>query len=164
MACGGGQVPVFCSLCEEDTEIKWKCLNCDMLMCDKCKEKIHVKFKFAKDHKVVSIQEVGLHAEEIDFFSISCKNHFKQICFMFCKSCDWLVCPLCISETHNGHGLVAIREGYEIHTNKLKTRQKNIRTKIDELKKRKAEVNDIESTEHSRLENIMKKMETQKMY
>ncbi|XP_052090088.1 uncharacterized protein LOC127726681 [Mytilus californianus] len=133
-----------------------------MLMCDKCKEKIHVKFKFAKDHKVVSIQEVGLHVEEIDFSSISCKNHLKQICFMFCKSCDCLVCPLCISETHNGHGLVAIKEGYEIHTSKLKTGQKNIRTKIDELKKRKAEVNDIESTEHSRLENIMKKMKTQK--
>ncbi|CAG2219005.1 HT2A [Mytilus edulis] len=81
---------------------------------------------------------------------------------MFCKSCDCLVCPLCISETHNGHGLVAIKEGYEIHTNKLKAGQKNIRTKIDELKKRKAEVKDIESTEHSRLENTLKKIETQK--
>ncbi|XP_063402220.1 uncharacterized protein LOC134686485 [Mytilus trossulus] len=162
MACGGGQVSVSCSLCEENTKIEWKCLNCDMLMCEKCKEKIHVKFKFAKDHKVVSIQEVGLHAEEVDFSSISCQNHLKQTCFMFCKSCDCLVCPLCISETHNGHGLVAIKEGYEIHTNKLKSGQKNIKTKIDELKKRKAEVKDIESSEHSRLENVMKKIETQK--
>ncbi|XP_076079699.1 uncharacterized protein LOC143049841 [Mytilus galloprovincialis] len=162
MACGSGQVPVSCNLCEENPKIEWKCLNCDMLMCDKCKEKIHVKFKFAKDHKVVSIEEVGLHAEEVDFSSISCQNHLKQNCFMFCKSCDCLVCPLCISETHNGHGLVAIKEGYEIHTNKLKTGQKNIRTKIDELKKRKAEVKDIESTEQSRLENTLKKIETQK--
>ncbi|VDI04245.1 tripartite motif-containing protein 71 [Mytilus galloprovincialis] len=162
MAHGGGQVPVSCNLCEENTRIEWKCLNCDMLMCDKCKEKIHVKFKFAKDHKVVSIQEVGLHAEEVDFSSISCKNHSKQICFMFCKSCDCLVCPLCISETHNGHGLVAIKEGYEIHSNKLKTGQNNIKTKIVQLKKRKAEVKNIETTEHSRLENTLKKIETQK--
>ncbi|XP_076079700.1 uncharacterized protein LOC143049842 [Mytilus galloprovincialis] len=162
MAHGRGQVPVSCNLCEENTRIEWKCLNCDMLMCDKCKEKIHVKFKFAKDHKVVSIQEVGLHAEEVDFSSISCLKHLKQNCFMFCKSCDCLVCPLCISETHNGHGLVAIREGYEMHTNKLKAGQKNIRTKIKELKKRKEEVKDIETREHARLDNTLKKIETQK--
>ncbi|CAC5403161.1 unnamed protein product [Mytilus coruscus] len=160
MACVG-QVSVSCSLCEEDTRIKWKCLNCDMLMCDKCKEKIHVKFKFAKDHKVVSIHEVGLHAEEIDFSHLSCKNHTRQSCVMFCKSCDCLVCPLCISETHNGHGLVAIGEGYEIKIEKLKSGQMNIRTNIDELQKRKAEMKDVDRNELSKCENTIKKIKDQ---
>ncbi|XP_052087868.1 uncharacterized protein LOC127724905 [Mytilus californianus] len=160
MACEG-QFSVSCSLCEEDTRIEWKCLNCDMLMCDKCKEKIHVKFKFAKDHKVVSIHEVGLHAEEIDFSNLSCKSHTRQSCVMFCKSCDCLVCPLCISETHNGHGLVAIGEGYEIKIEKLKTGQMNIRTNIDELQRRKAEMKYVHSNELSKFENTMKKIKDQ---
>ncbi|VDH92424.1 Hypothetical predicted protein [Mytilus galloprovincialis] len=137
MAHGGGQVPVSCSLCEEDTRIKWKCLNCDMLMCDKCKEKIHVKFKFAKDHKVVTIEEVGLHKDEIDLSNISCQTHAGQTCVLFCKSCVYLVCPLCISETHNGHGLVTIREGYEILIGKLKTGGKIMGTNINKLEKKK---------------------------
>ncbi|XP_071161346.1 uncharacterized protein [Mytilus edulis] len=161
MAHGGGQVPVFCSLCEENTEIKWKCLNCDMLMCDKCKEKIHVKFKFAKDHKVVSIEEVGLHKDEIDFSNISCNKHPLQSCVMFCKSCIHLVCPLCISETHNGHGLVTIREGYEILIGKLNTRGKIMGTNINELEKRKEEVKDVDRTELSNFEKTMKKIKDQ---
>ncbi|XP_063402663.1 uncharacterized protein LOC134686805 [Mytilus trossulus] len=161
MAHGSGQVPVSCSLCEENTRIEWKCLNCDMLMCDKCKEKIHVKFKFAKDHKVVSIAEVGLHKDEIDFSNISCSKHPVQSCVMFCKSCIYLVCPLCISETHNGHGLVTIREGYEILIGKLKTRGKNMGTNINELEKRKEEVKDVNQTELSKFENTMKKIKDQ---
>ncbi|VDI76782.1 Hypothetical predicted protein [Mytilus galloprovincialis] len=161
MACGGGQVPVSCSLCEEDSIIKWKCLNCDMLMCDKCKEKIHVKFKFAKDHKVVSIQEVGLNYKEIDFSNISCKIHTGQNYVLFCKTCDCLVCPLCISETHNGHGFVTIRERYEILVSKVKTKEKSIETNIFVLKKRKAEVNDVDKAELSKFESTMKKIKYQ---
>ncbi|XP_052087504.1 uncharacterized protein LOC127724561 [Mytilus californianus] len=161
MAHGGGQVPVFCSLCEEDTRITWKCLNCDMLMCDKCKEKIHVKFKFAKDHKVVSIEELGLHEDEIDLSNINCKTHAGQTCVLFCQSCVYLVCPLCISETHNGHGLVTIKEGYEILISKLKTRGKNIGTNIHELEKRKEEVKDVDRAELSQFENTLKKIKDQ---
>ncbi|XP_071136251.1 uncharacterized protein [Mytilus edulis] len=161
MAHGGGQVPVYCSLCEESTRIEWKCLNCDMLMCDKCKEKIHVKFKFAKDHKVVSIEEVGLHKDEIDFSNISCNKHPVQSCVMFCKSCVYLVCPLCISETHDGHGLVTIKKGYEILIGKLKTRGKNMGTNINKLEKRKEEVKDVDRTELSKFENTMKKIKDQ---
>ncbi|CAC5394720.1 unnamed protein product [Mytilus coruscus] len=162
MACGGEQVPVFCSLCEEETKIKWKCLDCDMLMCDKCKEKIHMKFKFAKDHEVISIQQVRLHYEEIDFSNLSCRTHTRQLCVMFCKSCDCLVCPLCISEIHNGHGLVPTREGYEINIDKLKTKQKNIITNIEELKKRKAELKYVDKTEQFKFKNTMQKMESKR--
>ncbi|CAC5424232.1 unnamed protein product [Mytilus coruscus] len=162
MACGGEQVPVFCSLCEEETKIKWKCLDCDMLMCDKCKEKIHMKFKFAKDHEVISIQQVRLYYEEIDFSNLSCRTHTRQSCVMFCKSCDCLVCPLCISETHNGHGLVPTREGYEINIDKLKTKQKNIITIIEELKKRKAKLKYVDKAEQFKFENTIKKMEPQR--
>ncbi|CAG2235225.1 unnamed protein product [Mytilus edulis] len=80
---------------------------------------------------------------------------------MFCKSCIYLVCPLCISETHNGHGLVTIREGYEILIGKLKTRGKIMGTNINELEKRKEEVKDVDRTELSNFENTMKKIKDQ---
>ncbi|CAG2204936.1 HT2A [Mytilus edulis] len=80
---------------------------------------------------------------------------------MFCKSCVCLVCPLCISETHNGHGLVTIREGYEILIGKLKTRGMIMGTNINELEKRKDEVKGVDRTELSNFENTMKKIKDQ---
>ncbi|VDI73086.1 Hypothetical predicted protein [Mytilus galloprovincialis] len=70
-----GQAPVTCNLCENGTKIKWKCLNCDLLMCTKCKEKIHVKFKSAKEHTVLDIKQVGLHREVLDFSDLKCTEH-----------------------------------------------------------------------------------------
>ncbi|VDI08156.1 Hypothetical predicted protein [Mytilus galloprovincialis] len=160
MACGGEQIPVSCGLCEEETKIKWKCVDCDMLLCDKCKEKIHVKF--TKDHKVISIQELRFHYEEIDFSNLSCRNHTTQSCVMFCKICDCLVCPLCITETHNGHGLVPIGEGYDTSIGKFKTKQKKISTEIEELKKRKAKLKYIDKAEQFKYKHTTKKMEFQR--
>ncbi|CAC5425969.1 unnamed protein product [Mytilus coruscus] len=34
-----GHIPVSCGLCETDRPIKWKCLDCDLLLCNHCKEK-----------------------------------------------------------------------------------------------------------------------------
>ncbi|CAG2241913.1 TRIM46 [Mytilus edulis] len=81
---------------------------------------------------------------------------------MFCKTCDCLVCPLCISKTHNGHGLVTIGEGYDINIDILKTNQKNISTKIEELKKRKAELKYVNKAEQFKYKNTIKNMELQR--
>ncbi|CAC5371501.1 unnamed protein product [Mytilus coruscus] len=48
-----------CGVCESETKLKWKCLDCDLLMCNKCREKIHPKFKNADDHTILDIKEVG---------------------------------------------------------------------------------------------------------
>lgn len=47
------QVPISCNLCNENA-IKWKCEECDILMCDSCKCKIHERMKSTKDHEVIS--------------------------------------------------------------------------------------------------------------
>ncbi|XP_071170892.1 uncharacterized protein [Mytilus edulis] len=33
-----GQIPVNCGLCESDRPIKWKCLECGLLLCNHCKK------------------------------------------------------------------------------------------------------------------------------
>ncbi|VDI17982.1 Hypothetical predicted protein [Mytilus galloprovincialis] len=48
-----------CGICETDRPIKWKCIDCDNLLCNHCKEKVHPQFQNAKDHRVVNIKDLG---------------------------------------------------------------------------------------------------------
>ncbi len=52
-----GQIPISCQLCETNNKINWRCDDCKYLMCDPCKITIHPKF--AKDHHVVNIRNIG---------------------------------------------------------------------------------------------------------
>ncbi|XP_071136374.1 uncharacterized protein [Mytilus edulis] len=61
-----GQCPVQCQLCEGDPKVKWKCLDCDLLMCSKCKDKVHSKFKSEKDHRIIYIKDVGQQSKSVD--------------------------------------------------------------------------------------------------
>ncbi|CAG2194690.1 TRIM9_67 [Mytilus edulis] len=60
------QCPIQCQLCEGDPKIKWKCLDCDLLMCSKCKDKIHSKFKSEKEHEIVDIKDAGRQDMTVD--------------------------------------------------------------------------------------------------
>jgi hypothetical protein len=70
---------ICCQLCETEQKIKWKCIECELLMCDKCNKKIHPKFKNAKDHRIIDIKDVGIQDEgrgdNLDFTNIKCKLH-----------------------------------------------------------------------------------------
>lgn len=48
-----------CYLCETETNLKWRCVECDFLMCNNCQEKIHSKFKYAQTHKIIDIKDIG---------------------------------------------------------------------------------------------------------
>ncbi|CAC5413566.1 unnamed protein product [Mytilus coruscus] len=65
-----GQIPVGCELCDGRNKIEYKCLDCGVLMCSKCKDKVHSRFKSASEHKVKRIQELGQY-EEVDTFNFS---------------------------------------------------------------------------------------------
>ena len=36
-----------CEFCETNTNIEWKCIDCDLWMCDNCNNKLHSKAKLA---------------------------------------------------------------------------------------------------------------------
>lgn len=42
------QIPQVCHLCETDSRIRWKCIDCDLLMCGKCSEKSAPKIQKCK--------------------------------------------------------------------------------------------------------------------
>ncbi|VDI09253.1 protein fantom [Mytilus galloprovincialis] len=52
------QTALMCQFCDQQN-IKWKCVDCDILLCSSCKEKIHKKLKSADKHKILSIQDIG---------------------------------------------------------------------------------------------------------
>lgn len=148
------QVPVSCGLCEIDRPIMWKCLDCSLLVCNHCKEKVHSKFKNAQDHKVIDIKEVGLHAEELDFKNIKCKEHAEHNCCLFCKTCGNLVCPTCVSQIHNKHDLIEIREGYNMKIDKLKTGQINIQKEKSNMVAKKDQMNKLTMAEKSKFTKV----------
>ena len=58
------QLAMLCQLCEVDSKVKWKCFECNLLMCLNCKDKMHSKIKAAMAHQVIDIMEVQLERNE----------------------------------------------------------------------------------------------------
>ncbi|XP_071137183.1 uncharacterized protein [Mytilus edulis] len=151
---GEGQAPMLCQICEISRDIKWKCLDCDLLMCQECKEKIHPKFvKLDSEHKIVYIKNVG-HTEvqvisyegEIHFDNIKCTEHLDINCCLYCKSCAKLVCLQCVIKTHKSHIFEDIKTGYSIKKDNvrkkiltLKEQEQTVTTEIEKLEKIKEE-------------------------
>ena len=44
-----------CEFCETNTNIEWKCINCDLWMCDNCKKKLHIKYNWLQS--IMLLQE-----------------------------------------------------------------------------------------------------------
>ncbi|XP_052072759.1 uncharacterized protein LOC127710842 [Mytilus californianus] len=51
------QVPMPCGFCNGN-KIQWKCEECDIFMCNTCKDKIHGRIKSTKDHEVISFKNI----------------------------------------------------------------------------------------------------------
>ncbi|CAC5382142.1 unnamed protein product [Mytilus coruscus] len=120
-----GQIPVGCQLCEGGNKIQWKCITCDSLMCDKCKDGVHLKI--TKDHRILNINDIGkqeLSKDTIIFSDVKCDEHSQQACCLFCNTCNKFICPKCITKVHNGHELIE-EEDYNKGKVELKPKQKS---------------------------------------
>ncbi|XP_071162473.1 uncharacterized protein [Mytilus edulis] len=138
---GSGQAPVNCGLCETDRPIQWKCMDCSLLMCDHCKDKVHSKFKNGLDHKIIDKNEIGLHREVLDFTNIKCHEHTGQLSCLYCKTCDIFVCPSCIAKDHKKHDLIEIGDVYKTNVESLKRKQNEMTKKDSGMKVKKDDLN-----------------------
>jgi hypothetical protein len=157
-----GQIPLMCQLCEESIQIKWKCLQCNFLLCTKCKN-IHKKVKSSDEHNIVDIKDTAIyqHSSEPDpdCGHIKCKNHEGQNCCLFCKECEEVVCPLCIAKTHNKHNMTEIKEGYKISLMTLKIFNTEHEQNMKQLAKDMTKLNFIKTSESSNFEKEMQKIQ-----
>ena len=64
------------------------------------------------EHKIIDIKTSGgvvdVQPTVICTDNIPCQIHKSKLCFMFCQSCDVLVCSNCISSSHKMHDLEPI--------------------------------------------------------
>ncbi|CAC5381842.1 unnamed protein product [Mytilus coruscus] len=99
------QVHQQCNMCEETAEVKFRCLDCDYLLCLKCR-KMHAKVKALQKHTVVDLKdETVVVTKSIAEHANNCHLHKDETYIMYCKDCEQLVCPSCIIENHQKHTL-----------------------------------------------------------
>lgn len=157
---------IVCQLCETENKIKWKCVECELLMCNKCKEKIHPKFKNAKDHRIIDIKDVGIQdggsGDNLDFTNIKCKQHQGQACCLFCSYCNTLVCPSCVAKTHTGHTFIELNDAYNMKLDKLKKGQKKVEKDNVNITREEKELNQVKNIQDSKYNKAMEDLQTQK--
>ena len=122
MACSSSKAQnvKICDFCETETNLKWRCIQCDTILCDKCK-KIHNKFQTNTQHQIVDIKIPFLEVEQkVILDNIRCDEHQTKMTCLFCRTCDHLVCTDCISSKHNEHNFEPV--------------EKILPKKLDELK------------------------------
>ncbi|XP_063404465.1 uncharacterized protein LOC134687934 [Mytilus trossulus] len=149
------QIPVGCELCDGGNKIKFKCLDCQLLMCGRCKDKVHARFKNATEHKIRDIKEL-VQEEEVDTFNFSdvkCVEHPDQACCVYCQTCKKVICLKCVTKIHNGHTFI---DEEELNDKKTITRsgQKKADESIKILTSTLDKVQDIKDQEDAKFRKI----------
>ncbi|CAC5410507.1 unnamed protein product [Mytilus coruscus] len=114
---GKAQTPAVCQFCEESQEIKWKCINCELFLCQLCCSKIHSKSKASMEHNIINlkdfeIEDLATSVRKVDLENMSCTKHSKQKCFVFCNECRVPACSKCLMEPHKLRDFKPLDEVY----------------------------------------------------
>lgn len=130
------------------------------MMCQRCGDKVHPKFPSAKDHTVTDIKDISKYVTESKpkptFDKLVCRIHEIQKCCMYCKSCDEIVCPECITKTHKRHKLIEFSEGYEIKLKQIRKGQENINLAIHSITDRERKLCNLHFLEQASYQRIRK--------
>ncbi|XP_063447138.1 uncharacterized protein LOC134726658 [Mytilus trossulus] len=127
-----GNAPNICEFCEASSEIKLKCVNCNLFLCRGCHLKIHSKIKATKDHIGIDIKDyctesIVEKSRKVNLKQMSCVKHTQKTCFMFCRDCEQLICSTCVIDSHQQHKLEEIIHAY----NEKERTLKNVTVQID---------------------------------
>ncbi|VDI71932.1 Hypothetical predicted protein [Mytilus galloprovincialis] len=161
------QSTAACPLCEQTTNLKWKCNECDLLFCDNCHPmnlKLHSKSKLLKYHVIIDIKDLGQNEETkciqmAQLGNIFCAKHLKQKCSLFCNKCAVQICNTCIIEnSHRDHALNEISDVYDKKMKILNDMKNETEDEIDkcneEEKRIKSMFNDGQSNYKDTLKAI----------
>ncbi|XP_071124707.1 uncharacterized protein [Mytilus edulis] len=127
----GAQIPQLCHMCEENADIKFKCVDCAFLLCPRCR-KLHAKVNTLYVHRIVDLKDKRAISDGTKTNRVvpnRCEFHEDEHYIMYCKSCQQLVCITCIVTMHQKH---------EIRDMKLidsaeKTKLRQYQDKIDKI-------------------------------
>lgn len=69
----------ICNFCELSNNIKWKCINCDLILCEECKTIKHPKFKGSECHIVIEFNLLGTKESQMQNESQIFRTFFVQV-------------------------------------------------------------------------------------
>lgn len=145
------QVGPFCRTCQWEKTTNWKCMTCDIIMCESCNEN-HLQMH--QGHQSTNTSEntnLNNHLiEEIDdtiFTQIKCKYHVDYNCTDVCLSCLKVICAKCRYEKHaDRHHQLELIETFYQHKRKMLLKCKSI-IQNDSLPKANKGVSFMENAE-----------------
>ena len=114
-----------CSTIEKLSEIRNKCLECELEMCDSCTD-IH-EMKLKGRHEIVRLQ-----VSQPD--NVACKEHKSGNVKCYCEDCQELACPVCVLHgSHSTHNTVAIKDIIANVKDDMPKFMQDIEDKVDHL-------------------------------
>ncbi|XP_063399703.1 uncharacterized protein LOC134684346 [Mytilus trossulus] len=135
------QVPRTCQICDKDTKLKWKCLNCQFILCNSCGQR-HSGDKSSVNHNVVNLRDIDEHSYLGD---VKCWFHVKNKpkAEMYCLDCFQTICDNCLKRAHRKHDVRKLDEAYSMFTGNLNLNHKKIKTDMQYCEKEKNKLEKI---------------------
>ncbi|VDI72198.1 Hypothetical predicted protein [Mytilus galloprovincialis] len=133
---GEAQTPVTCQFCEESSDIRWRCINCDVFMCQICTTKIHRKIKSAEKHEILNLKDCGgidaaQAIRKVELQDMPCSTHIGHTCCVYCMDCGKPVCASCLIESHQKHKYKTLNEIYDTTFSKMKEVQNKLESSLE---------------------------------
>lgn len=94
------QVLQSCNHCEENLDVAWKCLTCDLLLCFRCGRK-HTEDP-EQDHMIINLKDTEQGP--------MCKIHKDFDICSFCQFCEEPICSRCLVQMHQGHSFQEMKK------------------------------------------------------
>ncbi|XP_071148986.1 uncharacterized protein [Mytilus edulis] len=160
---------MVCQFCETSNETKYKCVNCDLILCEGCKIKIHTKIKKTEVHQVLDLKEFSnLGASEtirhLDLKDIQCLIHNAEHCIIYCEDCKVLLCAICLLESHRTHNLTKITEVYHKKVKELQELDSKLCEELSfyvDLEKEMKQIKSVENDQYTDIKQRILKKESE---
>ncbi|CAC5372307.1 unnamed protein product [Mytilus coruscus] len=157
------QIPVGCNLCDAK-EIKWKCFDCEILICTKCRNEKHPVNHLSVDIRLIGSQKKANLQHSLCFPVTECSQHGENMS-SFCRTCKKLLCSKCIEENlyenHKGHSIIKEDE-YKRKLDKLIYEKDRVSKNFKYIKEAKEEIYQKRKVETSNYYKLRKEILSRK--
>lgn len=133
------QIPAInCEFCNNELAALY-CVECQQVLCIKCRQNIHDKVPICKDHEVIKN-----HFDENCIFRPipECETH-KSAFLYHCCTCDCLTCKECMTDNHNEHKIEKIKTVADASRQNVNHIIEKLKAKVN-IAKKKLETIDTE--------------------
>ena len=134
----------MCGLCTSGEVAVGYCQDCGENLCSYCQD-MHKKVKMFATHKIISTDATSLTITYATNKPVLCPHHPKYELEIFCKTCDTLVCSMCMLETtHKGHSYDFLKNVRDELMKRIKSTTQSMKAKGKEFKSRLVSVEKFE--------------------